>query len=165
MACQSTDGYLANLPAAPARPAPGTRGPAAPDQRKRPRPAAGPRPSDALGPPRQPCDHRTAVQMASSANAPMTRPDAALIRRTQLVVIRVRSTDTTVVKRIHHAPDPSNTPRVPRAASPGEPPVTSRPANSAPKDRIVIGLVRVSPRIERYAPPRPPRRAGRAVAG
>src|SRR5260221_12431463 len=147
MACQSTDGYLANLPAAPARPAPGTRGPAAPDQRKRPRPAAGPRPSDALGPPRQPCDHRTAVQMASSANAPMTRPDAALIRRTQLVVIRVRSTDTTGGKRIHPAPEPSNTPRVTRAASPGDPPVTPRPANSAPKDSTGVRSGRRSPRM------------------
>ena len=87
--------------------------------------------------------------MARTANAPMTSPDATLIARIQRGVNRDRSAPTAVVSTTHHAADPRNTPSVIDRRLAQSSPVTPRPANSAPKERIVIGLVRVRPRIER----------------
>ena len=110
------------------------------------------------------CPTATTEAIETTANAPIASPDATLIRRIQAVVTRVRTTDTIEVRSTHQAHDPRNTPIVIRAAPAVSPPVTPSPANSAPNDRIVIGLVNVRPRIERYAPASPPRRGG-AVAG
>ena len=82
----------------------------------------------------------------------MITPEARLIRWIQAGVTRVRSVPMTVVRTTHHVVEPSRTPSTTSAASPVAPLVTPRPANSAPNDRIVIGLAIVSPRIDRYAP-------------
>src|SRR4029078_9091421 len=90
--------------------------------------------------------------IATIAKAPMTTPDTMLMRPIHSGVTRVRRVPMMVVSTTHQAVEPSRTPSTMRAASPVAPLVTPRPANSAPNDRIVIGLAIVRPRIDRYAP-------------
>src|SRR5690348_7815222 len=94
----------------------------------------------------------------------MTRPDVTLIRWIQAGVNRVRTIPMTVVSTTHQVVEPRRTPSTTVAAPTVDALVTPRPANSAPNDRMVIGLAIVSARIERYAPAYPRRRVGAAVA-
>ena len=64
---------------------------------------------------------------------------------------------TIVLKHSHHSREPVKTPKTNKNAddtfSPDAP--APRPAKTAAKDRIVIGLVSVSSKVEVYAPASP----------
>ena len=68
-----------------------------------------------------------------------------------------RSTATTAVRMAHHTVEPRKTPITSNAASAPPVPVSPRPANRPANDRIVIGFVIVSPKIEPNAATRPGR--------
>src|SRR6266550_9411665 len=96
------------------------------------------------------------------ATTPNTRIAAPEIRFTQVRAAMVtfdRSTATTAVRTIHHDVEPRKTPRTSRVASAPPVPVRPRPANRPAKDRIVIGFVIVSPKIDPNAPTSPGRSA------
>jgi predicted metal-binding membrane protein len=102
--------------------------------------------------------------IATSANAPINRPEAMFTRRMPVVVSRDRNAPTTVTSTTHQAADPPNTPRVSEAAPAASPPVTPRPTNKAANDKIVIGFVSVRPSVLRYAPASPRRPSVATVA-
>jgi hypothetical protein len=59
-----------------------------------------------------------AIEIARSANTPITTPDTTLIVLSQVGVMRDRKAPIAVVSTTHHAPDPAKTPSVIRADSP-----------------------------------------------
>ena len=117
-----------------------------------PDPPAGEGRAEATGPiaPPQAVTRTSADPIATSANAPIDRPDTMLTRRSQSGVIRERRAPTTADEHDPPAADPANTPSG-EHGGPGRVPARDAqgPTNSAANERIVIGLVRVSPSVDR----------------
>ena len=97
----------------------------------------------------------------------MITAEATFSQRIARGVIRVRRPATTPVRIAHQATEPANTPATTAVAPPTPPVPAPMLANSAANDRIVAGLVSVSPTIESQPPSGVPSRPGssRAVAG
>src|SRR5579859_1309008 len=91
---------------------------------------------------------------ANSPNKIMMTPEALLIHRNHCAVNLSRSQLIAPVKTHHHSAEPRNTPHTTSNAVSGlfACPPTPMPAKMAANERIVSGLVKVSKKVEMYAP-------------
>ena len=77
------------------------------------------------------------------------RPEVTLIARVTVGEIRWRTSEMSVVSSTHQSADPNVTPRTSATAGcQPEPTCTPSPAKTARNDRIVGGLLSVSPSVE-----------------
>src|SRR5215207_4531360 len=88
-------------------------------------------------------------------NARITAPESRLTQVSCPGRIRKRNLPKPRARINHHSAEPRNTPitRLP-ALTPGS--ATPNPAKIAANDRIVVGLVRVSPKVDEKAGNSPP---------